>query len=62
MQIPTIKLSDASQKAAKRIIKTSKNKTSLGEEMKMANYYAFLHSKKNIITDKTDFAKLLLGK
>ena len=62
MQVPTIKLSDASQKAAKRIIDASKKKTNLGEEMKMASYYAYLHSENHINSDKTNFAKLLLGK
>lgn len=62
MQVPTIKLSDAGQKAAKRILNASKQKTNLGEEMKMASYYAFLHSENNAIKDKTNYAKLLLGK
>lgn len=62
MQIPTVKLSDISKNAVKNILEASKNKTSIGEQMKMANYYAYLHSEKVAKTDKTNYAKILLGK
>lgn len=62
MQIPTISLSQVDQKAAANIIKASKKKTTIGQQMIMANYYAFLHSKKNAVSNAENYAKLLLGK
>ena len=61
MQIPTIRLSEASQKAAKNIINASKSKTTIGQQMQMANYYAYLHSPKNAPNDSISYAKTLLG-
>lgn len=62
MQIPAINLSELDQKVAAKIISESKKKTTIGQQMLMANYYAFLHSKKNIVSSKENCAKLLLGK
>lgn len=61
MQIPTIKLSEASQATAKKIIKASKKKTTAGQQMQMANYYAFLHSKMNAANDIKNYARILIG-
>ena len=60
MQVPSIKLSQFSQTAAKKIIKASKNKTDIGQQAHMANYYAFLHSQPE--KDKLVCAKLLMSK
>ena len=60
MKIPSVKLSQASQIASERIMKESKKKHSIGEQMVMANYYAYLHSKSEV--DKIDYAKTLLCK
>ena len=61
MQIPTVKLSESSQKAAKNIINASKKKTTICQQMQMANYYAYLHSPKNAQNDSINYAKTLLG-
>lgn len=62
MQIPTINLSQVDKKAAAKIIKASKKKTTIEQQMIMSNYYAFLHSKQNIASSGENYAKLLLGK
>ena len=62
MQVPTIKLSEASQRAAKMIINASKKETTAGQQMQMASYYAYLHSPKNAVKDKIDYAKVIMSK
>ena len=62
MQVPTIKLSESSKIAAKKIINGSKQKTTLCTQMQMASYYAFLHSEKNAANDVLNFAKNLIIK
>ena len=62
MQIPTVKLSEATQATFKKILKASKEKKTFGQQMQMASYYAFLHSEKQAKTDTTYYAKILMGK
>lgn len=62
MQVPTIQLSEASQRAAKMIINASKKETTAGQQMQMASYYAYLHSPKQANKDVVDFAKVLARK
>ena len=62
MQVPTIKLSEASQRAAKMIINASKKETTTCQQMQMASYYAYLHSPKNAVKDKIDYAKVIMSK
>ncbi len=62
MQIPTIKLSEASQATAKAIVKASKSKTNTGQQMQLASYFAFLHSVNNAKTDYADFAKIIMSR
>ena len=62
MKIPPLALSNVSQSAAKRILAASKNEKNICQQMQMANYYAFLHSKNCCENDCTNYAKMLLGK
>ena len=62
MQVPTIKLSEVSQTAAKKIIEASKKQTTIPQQMQMASYYAYLHSPKQANKDVVDFAKVLARK
>ena len=60
MNIPQVQLSRFNQNAVSRIIKSTKKPLPINEQMKMANYYAYLHSQK--ANDNISYAKLLLGK
>ena len=60
MKVPNVKLSDASKAAVKRILKESKKPHTIEEQMIMANYYGYLHSRGG--TEAVDYAKILLGK
>jgi len=61
MKIPTVQLSESSQAAVRKIIKASKEKPTLDQQMEMASYYAYLHSQNNIANDAKNFARILLG-
>ena len=62
MQVPTIKLSEVSKNSAKIIINASKQKTTLGTQVHLADYYAFLHFPQNAASDVKNFAKNLIIK
>ena len=61
MQVQTVKLSQLSQSTANKILKASKSRATLGQQLQMANYYAYLHSEKTAKTDIKTSAKILLG-
>lgn len=61
MKVPTIQLSKSSQSAVQKIIKASKTKVTLGQQMELASYYTYLHSKNNLANDSKNFARTLLG-
>ena len=60
MHVPKVQISQVSQQALERIIKESKKPTTIGNQIFMTNYYAYLHNK-SAANDK-NYAKLLLGK
>ena len=60
MQVPIVKLSESKQTIINNIVKASKEKTTCGQQMLMANYYAFLNSKNE--ADKLNIPKLLINK
>lgn len=61
MKVPTIQLSKSSLSAVQKIIKASKTKVTLGQQMELASYYTYLHSKNNLPNDSKNFARILLG-
>jgi len=46
-------------RAIYKILQQSKKKNTIGEQMKMANYYAYLQTQSQ--NDNINYAKLLLG-
>lgn len=61
MRIPQAQLSEASKATVKKILKASKKRTTVCQQMQMANYYAYLHSKQQLAKDTENYAKLALG-
>jgi len=59
MNIPKIDTINSNTRAMSKILQQSKCKNTIGEQIKMSNYYAYLQSKSK--NNDTNFAKLLLG-
>lgn len=60
MKIP--KLSTSSLNSIQKILNASNKKITQGQQVILTDYYAFLHSPRNLTNDVTNFAKTLILK
>ena len=62
MNIPKVTLFNSSELTAQKIISAAKKKTSISEQINMADFYTYLKSAKNIKNEEKLNNKLLFGK